>query len=49
MLSIVGLDEGFVTALLEQDLRAKAVRVCCEGKPGCCPHQVRAGFSRIKL
>jgi hypothetical protein len=28
MLSIGGLDQGFVTALFEQDLRANAVRAC---------------------
>ena len=49
MLSIGGLDPGFVTALFEQDLRANAVRVCHEGKPVSSPHQVRAGFSRIML
>ena len=49
MLSIGGRDQGFVTALFEQDLRANAVRVCREGKPVSRPHQVRAGFSRIML
>jgi hypothetical protein len=49
MLSIGGLDRGFVTALFEQDLRANAVRVCREGKPVSRPHQVRAGAFRIKL
>jgi hypothetical protein len=45
MLSIGGLDQGFVTALFEQDLRANAVRVCRGGKPVSRPHHVRAGFS----
>jgi len=47
MLSIGGLDEDFVIALFEHDLRANAVRVCREGKPVSSPHQVRAGFFRI--
>ena len=49
MLSIGGLDEDFVIALFEHDLRANAVRVCREGKPVSRPHQVRAGFFRIML
>jgi len=49
MLSIGGLDEDVVTARLGHDLRANAVRVCREGKPGSCPHQVRAGVFRIKF
>ena len=47
VLSIGG--EDFATALLEHDLRAKVARGRREGKPGSCPHQVRAGFFRIKL
>ena len=49
MLWIGGLDENFVIALFERDLRANAVRVCREGKPVSRPHQVRAGVFRIKL
>ena len=49
MLSIGGLDENFVIALFERDFGANAVCVCREGKPVSRPHQVRAGFFRIKL
>jgi hypothetical protein len=37
MLSTGGLDEDFVTARFEHDLRANAVRVCREGKAGVLP------------
>jgi hypothetical protein len=41
MRSISGQDEDFVTALLEHDLRANAVGVCCEGEPG--PARIKCG------